>query len=198
MRCDDLTRELARPTGAFAPAEVAGHLAACPACAGFASAAGRLDRTWGATRPADPSADALDDLWARASAEIDAREAPATLKFPGRGRRRRIFAGLVVAQAAALVLAAGLFLLRRDASGPIELVEATTQDAAEPGFLALDVEPDQASVVRIDKDNGFRSEKLDLSRLYDGPSMPDDTPHDAFGAWETIASPFRVVASNGP
>ena len=196
MRCDDLTRELARPTGAFAPLEVVGHLAACPACAGFASAAGRLDRTWEATRPADPSADALDDLWARASAEIDAREVPAILKFPG--RRRRIFVGLVAAQAAALLLAAGLFLLRRDAAGPIELVEATTQDAVEPGFLALDVEQDQASVVRIDKDLSFRSEKLDLSRLYDGPSMPDDTPHDAFGAWETIASPFRVVASNGP
>ena len=86
MRCEDLTRELASPTGALSSAQMAEHLAACPACANWSRRASHVDRIWEATRPVEPSMDALDVLWTRASLELDGLKAPATVGRPGAER----------------------------------------------------------------------------------------------------------------
>jgi hypothetical protein len=64
MRCDEVVRELAAPTADRDRAAVAEHLAGCSACADWARRAEGLDRLWGATRPAEPSPEAWDAVWA--------------------------------------------------------------------------------------------------------------------------------------
>ena len=64
MRCDEVVRELAAPTADRDPAAMADHLAGCPACAEWARRAEALDRLWDATRPAEPSPEAWDAVWA--------------------------------------------------------------------------------------------------------------------------------------
>ena len=64
MQCDEVVRELAAPTADRDPAEMADHLAGCPACAEWARRAETLDRLWDATRPVEPSAAAWDAVWA--------------------------------------------------------------------------------------------------------------------------------------
>ena len=187
MRCEDLTRELARPTGALASAEVLGHLAACPACAERSRRDGQLDRIWEATRPLGPSMDAMDDLWARAARELDGLKSPATLKLaaPGRARRpRRAMVALFVAQAAAILVAALIVLARNG-------------HEVKAAFLNLPVEFDTMAVVRIDEKGKPPEVKMqDLSSLFASPSLPDFTPHDEVGEMEVMASSFDVVASS--
>ena len=189
MRCEDLTREIASPTGALDPAAMAGHLAACPACDEWSRRAEKLDRIWEATRPSGPSMDAMDALWARASAELDARKAaPAMLRLDRPGRRRWAMAGLVLAQAAAVLVAAAV-LLRHDAGRPIAVA------VREPDLLDLKVEPDMLPTVRIGKDNGVRVETDDFSYPFDSPSLPPETPKDLFDAAETMAGPGFLAST---
>lgn len=199
MRCEDLTRELATPTGALSSAEMSEHLAACPACSEWSRSADRLDRIWAATRPVEPSMEALDALWARASVELDGIEAkaPSTLKFvrPARSRRRWAVVALV-AQAAAILVAA-LVLLDRDRTRPQGVIAQKTPskpDAVEPDLLAFEVGSDEVSVVRIDKANGIRVEKDDLSYLYNSHSLPVGTPHDEVNAMEAAGSSWALVS----
>ena len=84
MRCDEVVRELAAPTADRDRAAMADHLAGCPACAEWARRAEALDRLWDATRPAEPSPEAWDAVWANiaralpcpASARIEVRRRP--------------------------------------------------------------------------------------------------------------------------
>ena len=196
MRCGDLARELASPTGAFSRAEVDAHVAACPACAGRSRLASKFDRIWLETRPTDRPADALDALWARASAAIDAREVPSTIPFDRKVRRRWAVSVLVVAQAAALLVAA-LVLFRHQAARPIELADATNPKVeAGPDLLSLDVGPDEVLVVRIGDGKSHRVEMVSQSDLFDHPSLPPLTPHDEMNDMETAGwSPWGTVAA---
>ena len=117
MRCEDLTRELASPTGHLSQAEMAGHLAHCPSCAEWSRRAAHFDQIWEATRPSEPNEATLDALWASASVAIDAQLVPSTLRLEGPTHRRRSWmkAAFRVAQAAAILLAA-VFLFRQVAS----------------------------------------------------------------------------------
>ena len=106
--------------------EVAGHLAACPACAERSRRAAHLDRIWEATRPGRAGRrGAIDALWARASIALDAHQAVAghgsKIRIrralpPPTGRWAKSAAFALAAQAAA-ILAAALFLLRREGPG---------------------------------------------------------------------------------
>ena len=190
MRCEDLTRELASPTGALSPAEMAGHLAHCPGCAEWSRRADRFDRIWEATRPPEPSSVAMDALWAGASVALDERPlvAPATLRFVTPARRRWAKAAFVLAQAAA-VLVAALFLLRREAVvGPVPVEVAFKPTVKGPVIMDLVVGFDQTAVVRIGKDDGHRVEMLDQAHLFASSLIPDVTPHDEYNAWEIMAS----------
>jgi hypothetical protein len=194
MRCDDLTRELASPTGALAPAQIAGHLAVCPACAEWSRLAGQFDRIWEATRPAEPSMDAMDVLWARASVELDALETPATLKFVRPDRLRRWGMVALVAQAAA-VLVATLILLPRGGARPVEVAVNPPAPRKEPVLLDVRVEDDQLGVVRIDaKGKAPRLDMQDLSRLYASSSLPAYTPHDEVSEMESSALDLVAAA----
>jgi hypothetical protein len=83
--------------------------------------ADRLDALWDATRPAEPSAEAWDRVWASVSDGLDRLEGPSApprregvivhrpAPSPSRGRRALIAASLIgLAQAAAILLAVGL------------------------------------------------------------------------------------------
>jgi len=197
MRCDDLTRELASPTGALSSSQMLDHLAACPSCAEFSRRAEQLDRIWEATRPVEPSMDALDALWARATVELDRIPAPATLAFVPKARPRRWgMVAFVAAQAAAILIGA-LVLLDRNAQKPTskDLAANLTPsvESSEPEFLDLKVDSDALAVVRIDKDNGVKIEKVDLSYLYNSPTLPA-TPHDEVDALEAVGSKWALVS----
>jgi hypothetical protein len=64
MRCDEVVRELSAPTADRDRAAMAEHLAGCSACAEWARRVQGLDRLWDATRPAEPSPEAWDAVWA--------------------------------------------------------------------------------------------------------------------------------------
>jgi hypothetical protein len=71
MQCDKVIRELAVPTDDRDPASLAEHLAECPSCALWADRAARFDRLWEATRPAEPSGEMWDAVWAHVAHAVD-------------------------------------------------------------------------------------------------------------------------------
>lgn len=104
MRCDEITRELAAPAGRVEPSALAAHLAACPACAEFSRGRDRLDRLWDATRPPLPTPGSFDAVWTEVARAADA--APALPSRRPHAFRPRTIAAAVLAQAAALLVAA--------------------------------------------------------------------------------------------
>src|SRR5438132_13811405 len=100
MRCVDVRRELAAPTGALAVSEVDGHLDACPRCRSWAAQAEQLDQLWEATRPEAPPG-SFETTWARV---CETHESKAPVEVPS--RRRWVWAAAGLAQAAAVLLAA--------------------------------------------------------------------------------------------
>jgi hypothetical protein len=175
MRCEDLRRELAAPSGLPTPDEMADHLASCPDCAERSRRSARLDRIWEATRPPEPSIQALDTLWARASTSLDGPKS-AVIPFPTAraGRSRWAVVAFFGAQAATVLVAAS-FLFRND-----------VQVAAAPPARVV-ANQDQPVIVRID-DDGHRVEILDDSGQFALSSMADATSHDVFNALESMAT----------
>ncbi len=211
MRCEDVTRELASPTGAVPQATLAAHLASCPSCAEWSRRAAQLDRIWEATRPLDPSPERLDALWLDASAALDRREvataAPAarTLTLPARPWRPwplgiAIGAGAVgLAQAAALLFA--VFLPGRPAAGPAgpksDAVAGVSASQATPTltpFREVNSAVDEISVVRIGK-------KVRLDTIDNAPSgdqVAEYSPFLAFSDMESRAQSGDQVAEYSP
>ena len=147
----------------------------------------RLDRVWAATRPLEPTPALLDALWVHASAELDQIEATAPPVIPTSRRwssRRRVVAGVALAQAAALLVCVGFALLpRRDEPvGPLAL-NPPDRPASKPMVV---VGSEQTLCVRIDAD-GFRNDFLDQPPMF--PTMADNTSHDFFDAVEIAANP---------
>jgi hypothetical protein len=176
MRCEDLRRELAAPSGLPTPDEMADHLASCPDCAERSRRSARLDRIWEATRPPEPSIQALDTLWARASAALDAPKSTVIPFEKAPARRGRWAVVAFFAAQAAAVLAVASFLFQND----VHQVAA-----AAPARVTANV--DQTVIVRID-DDGHRVEILDDSEQFAFASMADATPHDVFNALESMAT----------
>jgi hypothetical protein len=197
MRCEDLTRELASPTGRLSQAEMAGHLAHCPSCAEWSRRAAHFDQIWEATRPPEPSEAKLDALWAGASVAIDARLVPSTLRLEGLTDRRRSWVkpGFKVAQAAAILVAA-VFLFRMANIKPVEVaVVAPVQKNVEPVKQAMPVvvivvpdeavvEPDETVVVEIGDGKAPRKRVLK-----EPTSNSSYTQFDVFNAAEGMGSP---------
>jgi hypothetical protein len=99
---------------------------------------------------------------------------------------------------AAASLAAGVVVLKRDGVKPRLLADKptiTVVEPKEPDLLDLEVEPDVLAVVRIDKDNGYRIEKDDLSQLFNSPSLPAATPHDEVNSMEATGSSWSVASN---
>jgi hypothetical protein len=71
MQCDEVIKELATPTDHQDATALARHIAGCPACAGWANRAVQLDRLWEATRPAEPTPEVWEAVWARIATSLD-------------------------------------------------------------------------------------------------------------------------------
>ena len=195
MRCDDVTRELASPTGAVSPADLAAHLASCPGCAEWSRRSARLDRAWEATRPAEPSPERLDALWLAASAAIEAGAlASPILRLEGRPaprtrRRWAIGAAVIGLAQAAAILVAALLPERPDANKPApELIArnlpASPKAVARSAPSSITVDVDQLAVVRIDAG--------DLDLIDNAPTGNQITVGNSFLAFsgvESLATP---------
>ena len=144
MRCDSVLRELSAPGGDLDSTALAAHLAVCPRCASWAAQVERLDKVWEWTSPPEPSPEAFHALWNRAVTEA---AAPAVLPFSSARWKRWGMAALAGAQAAALLIAAGVALTK---SAPV--VEAKPYDfRAEDGrplIVSLDGPRGVAPTVR--------------------------------------------------
>src|SRR5436309_265812 len=97
MRCEDVIRELAAPTGEPDQTAMAQHLAGCPACAAWARRAGQLDALWDAARPPEPAPEAWDSVWATLVRELNALAtvevvSPATVRPSPNGRPSKVVA----------------------------------------------------------------------------------------------------------
>jgi len=103
MRCEDVTREIAVPTGELDSTDLASHLAICSGCADFRDRSQQLDRLWDATRPADPSPESWQTLWAAVTAAAEPKTIPITASPRW---RHRLLTGMALAQAAVLMIAA--------------------------------------------------------------------------------------------
>lgn len=104
MRCEDVTRELAAPTGSISQLAISSHLADCVECAQWAERDAKLDRIWDLTRPEALSPETWDSVWANAVAALDhapaMSERPDVLPF----RRRTVWL-VAIAQVAAAAIA---------------------------------------------------------------------------------------------
>lgn len=142
MRCLDVTRELAAPTGQIDAADLDRHLAACPRCAAWARQAERLDRVWETTRPAEPSPAAFQAAWSRVREALDAPAAPVVVRPVW---TRWAVAITVAAQAAVLVIAAVVLFRgsgndagvapiagQRKPAGPIASLSPTERQSQSP------------------------------------------------------------------
>ncbi len=120
MRCNEVVRDLAVPTGDLDASGLAEHLARCPRCASWAEDAARLDRLWEATRPAEPAGGNWESTWAGVSRALDRASTPdsAPLRLvASRSWRRSTLVAFGLAQAAAILIAVGVFS-RPDGDGP--------------------------------------------------------------------------------
>jgi len=183
MRCEEVTRELAAPTGLADPAALAGHVASCPGCAEWSRRSARLDRIW----------DAMEALWLGASAALDASKTlrlldadRARARSRTRGRRWVLaVVGLGVAQAAALLLVT-LSAIRRDrAPDRVAVVAPSPSPAPAPAPPRVTAEVDQTLIVRIGPE-GHHVDRLEETTV--GFSLADATPHDVFSAVESAAT----------
>jgi len=184
MRCDAVIRELAVPTDERDSTALAEHVAHCPACTAWAKRAAGLDHLWEATRPPEPSAEVWDALWGRLARSLDASMpdevesfTPVVLSRSGspardetqlpslpraRSRTRRWAAiGLIgLAQAAAVLLAVGLYWQGLAPSQPPQLAMATdpmsSPSASQPTVAipadAFATVVEEGSLVVIDMD----------------------------------------------
>jgi hypothetical protein len=169
LRCDQAIRELTASADVDANPALAAHIASCPDCAAWAEDGARLLRDWHATRPAEPTTEVWDALWARVCAQPDAPAAstarPDVIAMPERPSRRNQAAVVVLGLAqAAAVLAAVLFLPgRQPQQGGKEPTQATL--ARPAGF---DVPPGQLAIIHSENDGTLR---LELRDGDDGPGL---------------------------
>jgi len=81
MRCNEVIRELAAPTGDRDRTAMAEHLAGCGSCAAWARRAAQLDQLWEATSPPKPAPAAWDSVWSSIAQALDS-SAPTEIAAP--------------------------------------------------------------------------------------------------------------------
>lgn len=166
-----------------------------------------LDRVWAATCPDDPSPAVLDALWASAARELDRIEAASgastnpELRLSLPSKRNRAIVWVALAQAAAILIAAGVLFARRG-EGPVPTPEVAVRIEAKPELepvtprlvgpppqlatsaaTVLDVPVGQTLLKSIDQ-SGFTF----LANPAMDRAFPDWTEHDVFNSLETLAS----------
>lgn len=155
-----------------------------------------LDRLWAATRPAPPTPEQMDALWAGAARELDRIEAAGTAPLVLPTRRRRAVAWVALAQAAVILIAVGFALTDRGSTAPrrpeavptpgpaLVAAHQPPEPTAEAPVAKLEVGFYEAAFVRIG------SKGWHVDRLADPPaasSIPENTWHDFFNDAESMA-----------
>jgi hypothetical protein len=225
MRCDEVIRELAAPTGDRPEEAMADHLAGCPTCAEWARRAARLDHLWEATRAPEPSPETWDSVWGRiaqalhsgaatempspttprpfrngSSSKVVAHLVPAPLHPPAdaRPRRRALLAWAGLAQAAAILIAVGFAWHVRDPSRiiPVPPIEKHTPPGVPSAIQA-------ASPVRVEAE--IEEGRLVMIRVEGPRSRVDDmTPEeiptgaDLYYVWSPILMFNEAESINFP
>lgn len=178
MRCDTVIHELATPSGAIDRSAMADHIAGCSRCAAFAAQGEQLQRVWDLTRPAEPSAEAFDSLWANVVSAVDSGQ-PATIAIQAaRPWRRWGVVAMVTAQAAALLLAAGSALRThprevRPPAEPVSVAVASNSNASSP-LLDFTAEEGTTLIITLD---GLAGDTPQV-RVTDRITPSDDSPTD--------------------
>jgi hypothetical protein len=155
MRCDEVIRELAAPSECRDEPGLAHHLSECKNCADWADRAGRLDRLWEATRPADPPQEAWDSIWSSVRANLDRADRPVEVRpwalqtsrsindgtsrlpstFTRSGRGLAVAAAIVLAQAAAIFLAVHLAWIGPVDRGNSNAVQVVDVDEGQVAYI---------------------------------------------------------------
>jgi hypothetical protein len=179
MRCDEVIKELATPTDYGDSTALAGHLAGCQACAGWANRAVQFDRLWEATRPVEPGPDVWDAVWARIATSLDLStstelessfttrtaalngsppvvEIPLKPKGPRHSPRSRAWnlaaIGLIgLAQAAAILLAVGLAFYSSSPSRAPQLAQTPDSMSSPPNSEVHIAIPGEGFPVVVDE-----------------------------------------------
>ncbi|MFO0952715.1 MAG: hypothetical protein U0835_16515 [Isosphaeraceae bacterium] len=203
IRCDDAVRALTSSArSGVEPLALADHLAACPECAALAERDDRLDHAWALTRPAEPTAEAWDAAWSAVCERLDeaeTRRKPAVLPLAaasGRSGGSRLgFYAFSLAQAAAILVAAGLLLSARTGglgTGGAEHVAQRGVLPNEPNTgvgnvavrLELDIEPGEDVLIHWDEAGKLNVAQRDAAAA----STTVDDNFTLFNAFEALAS----------
>jgi hypothetical protein len=217
MRCAEVIHELATPSGRPKTTAVAEHLARCPTCAQWARRAAQLDQLWEATHSDDPSPETWDRVWneiaqslhAQAASRIEspvlvqpslngASSSPKILAHSGsvrpaarsHARRFATVAWVGLAQAAAVLIALGLWRLDQNSSqkrqpprianvGPVETSHGRSPiSVAAPIRVDADIEEGHLVVIRAEGPV---------------PQLVDVTPPEMFDAVRTAKPAYRPL-----
>jgi hypothetical protein len=154
VRCADVARELAVPTGDVDGSVLAEHLASCPRCAALSAQAERLHEVWEITRPHQPTG-GFDALWARVRRALDTPQRTLSFSEARPHRRRWMIAAAGLAQAAVLLVAVFVLFPRGGGQAPNEERNANTTIAqAAPAPVTKPSDLPETPLPRIDIDEG--------------------------------------------
>jgi hypothetical protein len=205
MRCEEVIRELAVPTGERGSNALSEHLAHCPSCAAWAQRSAALDSLWDETRPPEPSEQVWDALWERVVASLETSQARTVYssvssvpsangstarprirlsdgarQSPRVGRRTWALIGIVgLAQAAAVLVAAGLTWREFGTSGPRQGGPATGSVAATPSRQPFNQAAGGPSVPAVEVDEGHLV-VIVIPTAEQKPVVVDRTPERMF------------------
>ncbi len=176
MRCHEVVRELAVPTGDLDASGLADHLARCPRCASWAEGAARLDRLWEATRPAEP-AGSWEMTWAGVSRALDRAPTPEseTLRpdfSSSRPWRRSTLVAFGLAQAAAILIAVGFLSRHDEARVPAELVTIEIP-YGQPVLIRCDLPTFEVIELPDDENLGVVDSNFDMLNDMEGMAYGD-------------------------
>jgi hypothetical protein len=186
MHCEPVIREMSVPSGEVSSADLAAHLAACPACALRAEREARFDRVWEMTRPAEPSDAVWEGLWANVTESFERSATPARalehpVRLAARPWRRVAFAAFALAQAAAILIA--VFALSRPHERPALHVARVTPTPPPPSAEVV-IDEGQFVIIRADR-QGLRT--VDLAQQEASSSNTVDANFVMFNALEAMA-----------
>lgn len=157
MRCDDVIRELAAPSGSVDQAAISDHLTRCGECAAWVERDAKLDRIWDVTRPEPPAPEAWESIWARATEAVD-RELATEANSPVLRFRRRTVWIMAIAQVAAAAVA-------------IVCLNPPHQDPGKASPIVVDsIEVDQGEVPVIHFDSQGRKGAVTDLALFENPA----------------------------
>ena len=175
MRCHEVVRELAVPTGNLDASGLAEHLERCPRCASWAEGVARFDRLWDATRPPPPAPETWETTWAGVSGALD--RAP-VLEFasggPGDSRpwRRPALVAFGLAQAAALLIVVGLGPRPGEPRASAEVVKVDIPEGQDV-LLRSDHQGIEMVEVPPDEDSGGVASSFDMLNDFEAMAFND-------------------------